>query len=83
MVAADLALLLSERFQTDARPSDLPIETLRASFAELYSAYDACFESHSESDRRHLFEATARRTYGGPAAAAGHTIGHPDELPAS
>jgi predicted TIM-barrel fold metal-dependent hydrolase len=45
--------------------SDLPIETLRSSFGDLYAAYDAIFDSYSEDDRRLLFGDTARRIYGG------------------
>jgi predicted TIM-barrel fold metal-dependent hydrolase len=44
--------------------SDLPIETLRSSFGDLYTAYDAIFESYPENDRRLLFGDTARRLYG-------------------
>ena len=44
--------------------SDLPIETLRSTFGDLYSAYDAIFGSYSEDDRRLLFGDTARRIYG-------------------
>jgi predicted TIM-barrel fold metal-dependent hydrolase len=44
--------------------SDLPIETLRSTFANLYAAYDAIFDSHSDADRRLLFGETARRVYG-------------------
>jgi predicted TIM-barrel fold metal-dependent hydrolase len=44
--------------------SDLPIETLRASFADLYAAYDAIFDSYSDDERRLLFGATAQRVYG-------------------
>jgi predicted TIM-barrel fold metal-dependent hydrolase len=45
--------------------SDLPIETLRSSFGDLYAAYDAIFDSYSEDDRRLLFGDSARRLYGG------------------
>jgi len=44
--------------------SDLPIETLRASFAGLYAAYDAIFDSYSDDERRLLFGATTQRVYG-------------------
>jgi predicted TIM-barrel fold metal-dependent hydrolase len=44
--------------------SDLPIETLRSSFSDLYTAYDTIFDSYSETDRRLLFGDTARRLYG-------------------
>mgnify|MGYP001171441689 CR=1 FL=1 len=44
--------------------SDLPIEMLRSSFADLYAAYDAIFDSYSDDERRQLFGATARRVYG-------------------
>jgi predicted TIM-barrel fold metal-dependent hydrolase len=44
--------------------SDLPIETLRSSFGDLYTAYDAIFDSYSEGERRLLFGDTARRLYG-------------------
>jgi predicted TIM-barrel fold metal-dependent hydrolase len=44
--------------------SDLPIETLRSSFNDLYAAYDAIFDSYSEGERRLLFGDTARRLYG-------------------
>jgi predicted TIM-barrel fold metal-dependent hydrolase len=50
--------------------SDLPIETLRSSFEDLYAAYDAIFDSCSEDDRRLLFGGTARRLYGGRGAPA-------------
>jgi predicted TIM-barrel fold metal-dependent hydrolase len=45
--------------------SDVPIETLRASFRTLYTAYDAIFDAYSADDRRLLFGDTARRVYGG------------------
>ena len=41
--------------------SDLPIETLRSNFGDLYAAYDAIFDSYSDDDRRLLFGGTARR----------------------
>jgi predicted TIM-barrel fold metal-dependent hydrolase len=44
--------------------SDLPIETLRSSFTDLYTAYDAIFDAFSDDDRRALFADTARRVYG-------------------
>jgi predicted TIM-barrel fold metal-dependent hydrolase len=44
--------------------SDLPIETLRSNFGDLYTAYDTIFDSYSETDRRLLFGDTARRLYG-------------------
>lgn len=44
--------------------SDLPIETLRSSFGDLYAAYDVIFDSYPEDDRRLLFSDTARRLYG-------------------
>lgn len=44
--------------------SDLPIETLRSSFGDLYAAYDAIFDAYSEADRQLLFGDTARRVYG-------------------
>jgi predicted TIM-barrel fold metal-dependent hydrolase len=44
--------------------SDFPIETLRSTFGDLYSAYDVIFESYSDDDRRMLFADTARRIYG-------------------
>jgi predicted TIM-barrel fold metal-dependent hydrolase len=44
--------------------SDLPIETLRSSFGDLYTAYDTIFDSYSETDRRLLFGDTAQRLYG-------------------
>jgi predicted TIM-barrel fold metal-dependent hydrolase len=44
--------------------SDLPIETLRSSFGDLYAAYDAIFDKYSDDDRRLLFGETARRLYG-------------------
>lgn len=44
--------------------SDVPIETLRSSFADLYTAYDAIFDAHSDDERRLLFGATAQRVYG-------------------
>jgi len=44
--------------------SDLPIETLRSGFSDLYAAYDTIFDSYSEDDRRLLFGDTARRLYG-------------------
>jgi predicted TIM-barrel fold metal-dependent hydrolase len=44
--------------------SDLPIETLRSSFSDLYTAYDTIFDSYSQTDRRLLFGDTARRLYG-------------------
>jgi predicted TIM-barrel fold metal-dependent hydrolase len=44
--------------------SDLPIETLRSSFGDLYAAYDAIFDAYSTDDRRLLFGDTARRLYG-------------------
>jgi predicted TIM-barrel fold metal-dependent hydrolase len=44
--------------------SDLPIETLRSSFADLYTAYDAILDAHSDEERRLLFGATAQRVYG-------------------
>ena len=40
--------------------SDLPIETLRSRFGDLYAAYDAIFDSYSEDDRRQLFGDTAQ-----------------------
>jgi predicted TIM-barrel fold metal-dependent hydrolase len=45
--------------------SDLPIETLRSSFTDLYAAYDTIFDSFSDDDRQSLFGNTARRLYGG------------------
>jgi predicted TIM-barrel fold metal-dependent hydrolase len=48
--------------------SDIPIETLRSGFAQLYGAYDAIFDSYSDDDRALLFEGAARRVYG----ATGH-----------
>jgi predicted TIM-barrel fold metal-dependent hydrolase len=48
--------------------SDLPIETLRSSFTDLYTAYDAIFDTFSDDDRRALFADTARRVYGAGAA---------------
>ena len=45
--------------------SDLPIETLRSSFVDLYAAYDTIFDSDTEDERRLLFGDTARRVYGG------------------
>ena len=47
--------------------SDLPIETLRSSFGDLYAAYDTIFDSYSDADRRLLFGETARRVYGADA----------------
>jgi predicted TIM-barrel fold metal-dependent hydrolase len=44
--------------------SDLPIETLRSNFGDLYTAYDTIFDSYSETDRRLLFGDTAWRLYG-------------------
>ena len=44
--------------------SDLPIETLRSSFGDLYTAYDAIFDSYPQDDRRLLFGDTAQRLYG-------------------
>ena len=44
--------------------SDLPIETLRSSFGDLYAAYDAIFDSYPEDERRLLFGDVARRLYG-------------------
>jgi predicted TIM-barrel fold metal-dependent hydrolase len=44
--------------------SDLPIETLRSNFGDLYTAYDTIFASCSETDRRLLFGDTAWRLYG-------------------
>jgi predicted TIM-barrel fold metal-dependent hydrolase len=44
--------------------SDLPIETLRSTFGELYGAYDVIFDSYSDDDRRRLFAETARHVYG-------------------
>jgi predicted TIM-barrel fold metal-dependent hydrolase len=44
--------------------SDLPIETLRSNFSDLYTAYDAIFDSYPEDDRRLLFGDTAQRVYG-------------------
>lgn len=44
--------------------SDLPIETLRSGFGDLYAAYDTIFDSYSDDDRRLLFGETARRLYG-------------------
>jgi predicted TIM-barrel fold metal-dependent hydrolase len=44
--------------------SDLPIETLRSGFGDLYAAYDTIFDSYSDDDRRLLFGGTARRLYG-------------------
>ena len=44
--------------------SDLPIETLRSSFGDLYTAYDAVFASYSGDDRRQLFSDSALRLYG-------------------
>jgi predicted TIM-barrel fold metal-dependent hydrolase len=39
--------------------SDLPIETLRSSFGELYRAYDDIFSGRSEDERTRVFGATA------------------------
>jgi predicted TIM-barrel fold metal-dependent hydrolase len=44
--------------------SDLPIETLRSSFGDLYGAYDAIFDTQTEDERRLLFGGAARRVYG-------------------
>jgi predicted TIM-barrel fold metal-dependent hydrolase len=44
--------------------SDLPIETLRSTFGDLYSAYDVIFDSRSDDDRRLLFADTAQRVSG-------------------
>ena len=44
--------------------SDLPIETLRSSFGDLYAAYDEVFASYSGDDRRQLFSESALRLYG-------------------
>ena len=44
--------------------SDLPIETLRSSFAQLYGSYHEIFSSYSDDDRQHLFSDTALRLYG-------------------
>jgi predicted TIM-barrel fold metal-dependent hydrolase len=44
--------------------SDMPIETLRSTFADLYAAYDAIFADRSDDDRRWLFADTARQVYG-------------------
>ena len=41
--------------------SDLPIETLRSSFAELCGAYDEIFRSRSPQERHQLFHDTAMR----------------------
>jgi predicted TIM-barrel fold metal-dependent hydrolase len=45
--------------------SDLPIETLHASFTDLYTAYDTIFAAFSDDDRHLLFSDTTRRVYGG------------------
>jgi len=44
--------------------SDMPIETLSRSFAELYDAYDAIFADGSDNERSLLFGGTAARVYG-------------------
>jgi predicted TIM-barrel fold metal-dependent hydrolase len=49
--------------------SDLPIETLRSSFTDLYTAYDTIFDSFSDDDRQLLFGNTAQRIYGGATSA--------------
>jgi predicted TIM-barrel fold metal-dependent hydrolase len=49
--------------------SDLPIETLHASFTGLYTAYDTIFDAFSDDDRHLLFGDTARRIYGACASA--------------
>ena len=41
--------------------SDLPIETLHASFTDLYTAYDTIFAAFSDDDRHLLFSDTTRR----------------------
>ena len=51
--------------------SDLPIETLRSSFAQLYGSYDEIFSSYSDDDRQHLFSDTALRLYGKEADPSG------------
>ena len=48
--------------------SDLPIETLRSSFTDLYTAYDTIFAAFSDDDRHLLFSDTTRRVYGGGTA---------------
>jgi predicted TIM-barrel fold metal-dependent hydrolase len=44
--------------------SDMPIETLSYSFAELYAAYDRIFADRSDEERLLLFGGTAARVYG-------------------
>jgi predicted TIM-barrel fold metal-dependent hydrolase len=44
--------------------SDIPIERLRSSFTDLYSAYGDIFSGASEHERALLFHGTARRCYG-------------------
>jgi len=44
--------------------SDLPIDRLRSTFAELYQAYDEIFAGSTSDDRVNLFGGTARRWYG-------------------
>jgi L-fuconolactonase len=44
--------------------SDMPIETLSWSFAELYAAFDAVFADRSAEERGQLFGGTAARVYG-------------------
>jgi predicted TIM-barrel fold metal-dependent hydrolase len=44
--------------------SDLPIETLRSSFADVCRAYDEIFRSRSSEERRQLFHDTALRWLG-------------------
>lgn len=57
--------------------SDLPIETLRSTFGELYAAYDAIFDSYSDDDRRLLFGDTAQRVYGAGRVPAADGPGSP------
>jgi predicted TIM-barrel fold metal-dependent hydrolase len=43
--------------------SDIPIETLRSGFGQLYAAYDSIFSGCTEEERAQLFHGTAQRWY--------------------